>query len=188
MSAPYEVVVGPYTVWLAPTGTSFPATNGSPSGSWFKLGTSGAKNYSEKGVTVTHSQTIGTFTPAGGTAARKAFRTAEGITVDFELADLTPEQYAEILNGASVATAAGPPAIKTVQLEQGLSVSTFAMLVRGASPVNDTLNAQYQLPIVYQSGNPAPVYTKGSVAMLACKFDLLEDASLLLGSWVAQTA
>lgn len=188
MSAPYEVICNPLTVYLAPVGTAFPATNAAPSGSWFKLGTSGTKNYDEKGVTVTHSQTVATWTPAGGTGARKAYRTAESLAIDFELVDLTAEQYAEILNGATVTTAAGPPATKSFNLQQGLSVALFALLARGVSPINDSLPAQYQVPIVYQAANPAPVYSKGAPAGLACQFVSLEDATAGFGTLVLQTA
>src|SRR4051812_15829673 len=98
MAAPYEIIVAPLTVYVAPVGTAFPAVNAAPGGSWFKLGTNGTKNYDEKGVTVTHSESLATFTPAGGTAARKAFRTQESLTIEFELVDLTIEQYAKVLN------------------------------------------------------------------------------------------
>jgi hypothetical protein len=131
-------------------------------GSWFKLGTSGTKNYDEKGVTVSHSETLGTFTPGRRHRARKVFRSAEEFLIDFELVDLTIEQYAKILNDATVTTTVGPPAIKDINLLQGLTVKTFALLARGVSPVNDTLPAQYQVPIVYEAESPSPVYSKGA--------------------------
>lgn len=188
MSAPFEIICNPLTVYLAPVGTAFPATNAAPSGSWFKLGTSGNKNYDEKGVTVTHSQTVAKWTSAGSTGARKAYRTAEALTLDFELVDMTIEQYAEILNGAAVTTQAGPPATKTINLQQGLAVTLYALLARGVSPISDTLPAQYQVPIAYQAGNPAPVYSKGAPAGLAVTFDTLEDATLGFGQLLVQTA
>src|SRR5436309_688644 len=83
---------------VAAYATAFPAVNAAPGGSWFKLGTSGTKNYDEgKGVSVSHDQTLNPWTPAGGTGARKVFRSAESLLIDFELIDLTPEQYAKIL-------------------------------------------------------------------------------------------
>lgn len=188
MSAPYEIIAAPLTVYLAPVGTAFPLVNAAPSGSWLKLGTNGNKNYDEPGVTVTHSQTIGTFTPAGGTAPRKAFRTAEAQLVEFSLADLTIEQYAKLLNDATVTTTVGPPATKDINLLQGLTVTTFALLARGISPIADTLPAQYQVPIVYQDESPKPVFSKGGVAMLACRFAALDDLSLGFGKLIVQTA
>lgn len=188
MSAPYEVVVGPYTVYVAPVGTAFPATNAAPSGSWIKLGTSGAKNYDDKGVTVQHNQTIQRWKPSGTTGNRKAWRSSEVFTVAFELVDLTLEQYAVILNNATVTVQTGPPATKTIQLQQGISVATFALLARGNSPYNDTLPAQYQVPIAFQADNPSPVFSLNTPGGLACTWEALEDATNGFGTLVDQTA
>ena len=185
---PYEVVAGPLTVWLAPVGTAAPAVNAAPSGTWFKLGTSGTKNYDEAGVVVTHTQNLVQWRPAGSTGARKVFRTSEDFMVEFTLDDLTPEQYAKALNDATVTTAAGPPAIKSINLQMGLTVAVFALLARGTSPVNDSLPAQYQVPIVYQASSPKPSYRKDGPAGLDLQYTALEDATLGFGSWIAQTA
>jgi hypothetical protein len=185
---PYEVVVGPYTVYVAPVGTVFPATNAAPAGAWIKLGTSGAKNYDDKGVTVSHHQTIQRWKPAGGTGNRKAWRSAESFTVEFDLVDLTLEQYGVILNNAAVTTQVGPPATKTIQLQQGIIVATFALLARGNSPYNETLPAQYQVPIAFQAADPAPVFSLGAPSGLACSWEALEDPALGFGSLVDQTA
>lgn len=187
MSAPYEIVAAPLTLYLAAVGTAFPAVNAAPAGTWTKLGTSGDKNY-EGGVTVTHEQTTTTFTPGGGTAPRKAWRTEEALRIAVTLVDLSPEQYAKILNDVAVTTTAGPPATKDFNLLQGLDVARFALLARGKSPVLDTVNAQYQVPIVIQSGNPEPVYQKGEPAGLAIEFMALEDAALGFGKLMIQTA
>lgn len=188
MAVPYEVIVAPLTVYVAPVGTAFPAVNAAPGGSWFKLGTNGSKNYNAKGVTVTHNETLGTFTPAGGTAPRKVFRTDEQTLIEFELVDLTIEQYAKLLNDATVTTTVGPPAIKDINLMQGLTVATFALLARGVSPLLDTLPAQYQVPIVYEAASPSIVYAKGTPAALDCQFAALEDAMLGFGKLVVQTS
>lgn len=189
MSAPYEIVAAPLTLWVAPVGTAKPLVNAVPSGSWLKLGTSGTKNYSDKGVTVEHPQTLGFFKPAGGTGKRKAWRIDEDFMISVELVDTTAEQYAVALNNATVTTAAGPPATKTIQLQQGPTVAQYALLARGISPVNDALPAQYFVPIVIQADNPTPVYAGNAMpAMLAVKFQALEDVTLGFGTWEEQTA
>lgn len=188
MSAPYEVLVGPLAVYVAPVGTAFPDTNAAPGGSWFLLGTNGAKNYDEKGVTVSHNQTFGSFTPAAGTAKRKVWRQAEQLMIGFELVDLTVEQYAKNLNNAVVTTASGPPATKSFPLQQGITVATFALLARGISPIADTLPAQYQVPMVYQAEQPKPGYNKQNAASLTCSYEALDEPTLAFGSYVAQTA
>lgn len=188
MSAPYEIVAAPLTVYVAPVGTAFPAVNAAPGGSWFKLGSNGTKNYDAKGVTVTHNETIQSFTPAGGTAKRKVFRTDEQFLIDFDLVDLTIEQYAKIMNDATVNVTAGPPATKDFNLQQGMTVTTFALLARGVSSVNDQLPAQYQVPLAYENGATKPVYAKSAGTALAVQFEALEDAVLGFGKLVVQTA
>lgn len=186
---PYEVVSGALDVWVGPVGTAFPAVNSAPGGSWFKLGTNGKKNYDEKGVTVSHQQTLNPWRSAGGTGVRKVFRSAEDLSIEFELVDLTVEQYAKILNDASVTTAAGPPATKSFSLLQGLTVASFALIARGSSSAyGDSLPAQYQVPACYQSANPQPVYEKAAPVGLAISFAALEDVSNGYGIYIAETA
>lgn len=184
-----EVVSGPLTVYVAPVGTAFPAVNAAPAGAWFELGTNGAKNYDEPGVVVTHNQTISEWRPAGGTVARKAFRSAEDMLIEFTLVDLTPEQYAKILNDATVTTTVGPPATKSFNLMQGTTVATFALVARGSSDaLGATLPAQYQVPIVYQASSPKPSYQKDKPAGLDIQYKPLEDTALGMGSLVIQTS
>lgn len=189
MPAPFEVIAAPLTVWVAPVGTAKPATNAAPSGSWVKLGTSGNKNYGTKGVVVTHNQTIVKWRPAGGTGHRKVWRTEEFISVELDLIDLTAEQYAQVMNSMTVTTVVGPPATKIFNLQQGATVAQVALLARGISPVNDTLPAQYWLPIAIQDGAPAVTYAgEGVPAALSIKFDSIEDATNGYGTWEEQTA
>lgn len=179
MAAPYEIVGAPLTVYLAPTGTAFPAIDAAPLAAWFKLGTSGNKNYSEDGVTVSHEQSINVFRGAGATGPRKAFRTEEDLIINFSLADVSPEQYAKVINDAAItntAAGAGVAGNKRFNIWQGLTVKTFALLARGLSSVDDALNAQYEVASCFQNGAPAPVYNKGEPALLECSFQAL-DAS-----------
>lgn len=190
MSAPYEIVVGCPTMYVATPGTTFPAIDAVPSGSWFKLGTSGSKNYDTGGVTVNQSQTLGTFTPGGGTAIRKVFRTDEGLTFGFSLVDLTPEQWAKIIDDVSVVTVAqstGVAGNKAFEVMRGVQVKTFALLCRGLSPIDDSLASQFEVACCYQSGNPAPVLSKGGPAMLAAEYTALERTAGVLGTVRDQT-
>lgn len=191
MAAPYEIVGAPLTLWLAPVGTAFPLIDAAPAGTWTKVGTSGDKNYTEDGVTVTHDQAINLFRGAGSTAPRKAFRTEEDFLIGVTLADLSPTQYAQALNNAAVTTqaaGAGVAGYKSFALLQGLTVSTFALLARGLSSVNDALNAQYENPAVFQSGSPAPVYNKGEAAGLELEFQALDAAGTGIGTLRIGTA
>ncbi len=187
MSVPMEVIAAPLTIWLAPVGTTAPDVSTSDVSidvSWDKLGTAGTKNYSDKGVIVTHSQTVVTWKPAGSTGARKAWRTEEFVTIEVEMVDLTTAQYAKVLNNATVDVTTE---YKDIALQQGATVSTFALLARGISPTLDTLAAMYWCPLVFQADSPAPAYAAaGAPAMLACKFQTLEDSSYGFGKYYEQ--
>jgi hypothetical protein len=184
MPAPYEVIAAPLTVYVAPVGTAKPAVNAAPGGSWIKLGTSGTKNYGTKGVVVTHNDTIVKWRPAGGTGHRKAWRTEEFISVEFDLIDLTAEQYAYAMNTATVTTAGNA---KSIPMQMGVTVAQVALLARGISPINDAFAAQYFIPIAIQTGDPAPAYAgEGVPAGLSIKFDSIEDATLGYGTWEEQ--
>jgi hypothetical protein len=176
---PYEIIMAPFEVFLAPEGTAFPDPDTAPAAPWVLLGSNGKYNISEEGVTVAHEQSIAAHRTLGSTGPVKAARTEEDLRVSFTLEDMTAEEYGKILNNvvASVAAAgAGVPGHRDITLRQGLSVSTFAMLVRGPSSYGDSWNSQYQIPRVFQNANPTLVFSKGEAAGLSCEFVALEDA------------
>lgn len=187
MPAPHEIVAFPLTIWVAPTGTAFPAVNAAPAGTFFQLGTAGAKNYDEAGTNVSHPQTVETFTGAASTAPRKAFRTQEGLVLGFTLVDTTPEQYAKVLDDAAVTTVGGAGGHKDFSLLRGVDVKQYAMLARGESSVDNALTLQLEWPTVYQSGDPAPAWSKGAPAGLGIEFTALEVVAGQFGFCRIQT-
>lgn len=191
--SPFEVIAAPFTIYLAATGTAFPDVSQTPSGSWVILGTNGNLNYADSGIKVTHEQTIVEFTPVGSTGPIKAFRTAESLKFAMELVDVSAAHYAKILNGVTVATQAsggGNSGYSQFELYQDYTVQQFACLLRsnGDSAGGVGFNTQYQLPRMYQSANPEPVWKKGDPAMLAIEWTALRDTSLKFGKYVSQTA
>ena len=173
-----EVIAAPYTCWVAPIATVFPklsAEEASFASTWTKVGTSGTNNYSEAGVTLTHTQTVATFVPAGSGVPRAAWRTDEGLQVSFDLVDLSPAQYALIMDNATVTTVTGAEAEKSFPLQRGIVVHPYALLLRGPSSQNETKHSQFEISACYQASNPAPKFAiKGGPAMLSLQFDLLE--------------
>ena len=177
---PFELIASPFEVWLAPVGTTFPDPDEAPSAPWELLGVNGAYDYDSEGITVTHSQTVNAFRGLKGTGPLKAFRTEEDLKLGFMLHDLSLEEYAKIINKASTDVTGGSTTAggttKILNLHQGPNIEFFALLARGASPYDDdNLSMQYQVPKVYQSGSPAPVFKKGEPAGLALEFTALED-------------
>lgn len=186
-----EVICAPYTIWLAPVATDFPDVDTDPADPWALLGTSGAKSYTDKGVTVTFDETLNTFTPAAGTGPRAVWRVSEQVQVDAELADLSSLTFATILNDAAVTQVAagmGTPGVDKFPLLKGSTVALFAALVRGISPAGPGFSAQFELPIVYQNGKVAPVLSKAGPGTLASSLLTLEDDDLGFGEFVIQTA
>ncbi|MDF1778735.1 MAG: hypothetical protein P1V13_22155 [Rhizobiaceae bacterium] len=181
MTAPYEIVAAPFTLWLAPVGEAFPAIDATPAGNWGMVGTSGDENYTEDGVTVAHAQTIEKTRAAGTTGPRKAFRTEEDLMIRLTLMDMTLEHYKTAMNGNAVTTTAagsGTAGTKKLGMRQGLNVTRLALLVRGdTSSYGDGYKSQYEVPICYQSASPEPVFRKGQPAALALEFTALEDSS-----------
>jgi hypothetical protein len=187
---PLEIIAAPFTAWLAAVGTAFPVVDAAPSGSWTKLGTSGAINYDESGVSIKHSQTIKKFRGLGATTPIKAFRTEEEHIISLTVYDLTLEAYKVALNANSITTVAASSGIaghKSIPIERGLMVTQYALLVRGVSSYYDGVG-QYEVPIVVQSGEPEVVFTKGDPAGLKLMFEALRHTSLGVGLLRMQTA
>lgn len=177
-SIPYEIIAAPFTVWIAPVGTAFPAVETAPPSPWAKVGTSGDLNYLDEGVKVSNRQAMTLFRALGDAGSRKAFRTEEDFMIALALADLTLEQYKHALNENTVTTVAATfsaAGYKKIGLSRGFSVSTVALLVRGPSPYGEDWNLQFEVPRAAQTGNPEPVMRKGEPAALALEWTALVD-------------
>lgn len=191
MSAPHEIVAGPLELWVAPAGENFPAVDATPAGNWKKIGTSGPLNYHEDGVTAKMPQTIESFTPAGGTHQRKAWRTEDGLTFEVKVADFAPEQFALVYDDATVTTtpaASATPGTKSIDLGRGIEVHVYALLARGASPVDNSMVAQFQVDACYQNGEIETVWKKGEPVAVAAEFVALEATVGDFAELVVQTA
>lgn len=191
---PLEIIGAPFTVYVAPVGTAFPEIDDEPAAfdaDWFLLGTSGDKNYDDDGVTIGGDQSIELFRGAGSTVPRKAFRTEEDLIVEFNLVDMSPEQWAMVTDDASITTTAAGVGIagkKTFSMYKGLNVATFALLARGPSSAHADMYAQFELDSAFQSGSPAPQFTKGVPASHALAYQALDasgegdDRRLVIGT------
>jgi len=175
---PYEIIMAPYEVYLAVEGTAFPLIDAVPGAGWVLLGKLGKLNQGEEGITVTHNQNVVYKRTAGSTGPVKAVRNEEDMTVGFLLEDMTLEAYAKALNGVAVTdvpAGVGTAGYREITLRQGHAITVYALLCRGVSPYGDGWNAQYQVPRVIQTDNPAPTYSKGGSAALRVLFTALED-------------
>ena len=195
MAQPYEIVAAPLARYVAEGDTVAPAIDDDDAAiiaaGWSLVGKSGTRNISDEGVTVTHSQEISRFTPAGATVPRKVWRTAEGLIIAASIADVSVEAYAMALNDAEITTVAadvGVPGQKSIDLFQGDQVATFALLARGLSPEDETLAAQYVVPRVFQGSDSIEItYNKGEPALLTLEFEALSDDSGDFGEYIVGT-
>lgn len=178
-TTPQEIVSAPLQLYFAPIGTAAPAIDANPPyAGWTLVGSNGDLDYDSTGVTVTHNQTLATFTSLGTTAPQKVWRTDEQLEIAVTLADISPAQYALALNDVAVTTIVATTGVageQDVPLLQGINVAVYALLAVGVSALNNALNCQYAVPAVYQAANPAPVWKKGAPAELALTFASLLD-------------
>jgi hypothetical protein len=169
-TAPFVIVAGVCDIYVAPTGSDFPAVDESPGTEWRALG------HTDGGVKVGHAQTIVELRTDQVTAPVKGVRSEESLSITFSLAEVTPENYALALNQAISGPATDETTgDKVVSLYRGgFGVETVSMLVRGEhlSPEGD-FNLQYEVPSCYQSGSPEVDYVKDNKAMLACAFNVI---------------
>ncbi len=178
-ATPYEVIAAPFTLWVAPVGTQFPAVDEEPNSSdWTLVGSAGPLNYDEAGITLQQPQSIAFWRSLGDSGSRKAFRSSEDLKIGLMIVDLTLEQYALALNGNAVtATPAstGVPGTKKIGLSRGFTVDTRALLLRGPSPEMANGAMQYECPRAAQTGSPAPVLVRDKPAALAVEWTAMID-------------
>jgi hypothetical protein len=194
MGVPLEVVAGPLTLWEGPVGETVPDTDEAVAGNWDQIGTSGADNYHDDGVSIVSNQTVNAWRGEGASGVVKLFRTEEDLIIRVSVADMTLEQIAMAFEGNAVASDAGPPAIKTLGLYRGPGeVAQVALLVRGDSPyVADEL-MQFEIPVCANIGSFSLDFKKGSPAGLLLEYQAIIDPSAATapfnyGQLTAQTA
>jgi hypothetical protein len=185
-TSPFDIIAGPATVYIAPVGEAFPLINATPAGNWTDIG------HTEGGVTVTHNQEFQPLTVDQHLLPLKVIRTSAGMTVSFQLAQITLEQYSKFLYGATVTdtpAGGGAAGFRYFNIEPSVDVNTYALLIRGPSPYMDAF-LQYEIPKAAQTSEPEIAYVKDDKAVLSCEWTVLEDPSNAnrLGTLRAQDA
>jgi hypothetical protein len=177
MSAPYEIIMSPFEVYVAPVGTAFPNPDAAVSSTWKLLGKNGKRNQSEDGVVISHEQTVVKHRTNGSTGPVKIVRSDEDMTIGFTLEDLTIETYSTVMGQtfSEQTQAVGVAGVRSVGLRMGQTVANFAMLVRGPSAYYDGGNAQYEVPVVAQVAGPKPKFSKKDAAGLEVLWTAIED-------------
>ena len=180
-TAPFEILIAQFALYLGPVGESFPDIEDAPAGNWNKIGASGSDNYDESGVVINHDQAMNPIRTYGATGPRKFVRTTEDWKMTLNLVDLTLEEYTRVIADVAVATTAaggGSAGFKEINLLRGISVAEVALLLRAdESPYGDGWNTQYEVPRAVQTGSQAPTFVKGEAPMLVMEYSAVEDLS-----------
>lgn len=188
-----NIVNGPLSLYFAAVGTAFPLVDDDPPTGFTLIGTSGAKNYMEDGVSVAMNQSIEAFRGLGSTIPLKAFRTEEDLVVTVQMADLTLAEVRRALNENAVtntSASSGIPGKDEINLNRNADVNTIALLVRGLgkSPQFATGNLQFELDKAYEGGSQEMTFVKGEPAGVLLEFHALEDDAGNVGRLLVQTA
>jgi hypothetical protein len=138
------------------------------------IGTSGAHNYHEDGVSVLSEKNVEYFRALASGYPRKAFITEADLMVSVTLVDLSLAHLRLALNQNTVTTASP---IEHTQLDVGLDVNEIALLVRGTgkSPQFVGGNLQYELPRVVEDGSRDWSFVKGEPVGSELNFRLIYD-------------
>lgn len=187
---PLEIINGPLSLYWAPVGEAFPAVDAAPVGNWALIGTSGANNYTEDGVTLAFNKSIEVFRGLGTTFPLKAFVTETDVFVRVEMADLSLTQFRQAMNLNAVNVDAGPPEIEDINLDIGADPNDLALLVRGVSksPQFLTGNLQFELNRVIETASHELSFVKGEPVGVNLEFQVLLDSAGAVGRIVVQTA
>ena len=196
MSAPFELLNGPVTLYIAAEGTAAPEISGDRNvstlpGGWTWLGTNGDRNYGDDGVTITPSRSYELQMVLGSTAPQKPFLTEQGFTVSVPIVDMSAETMARIMNGAAVtdlAAASNQGGHKSFDLMIADEAAQFALLIRGKSAYGDSYNAQHWIPKCFVSDVGEYSYVKGEAAATEVEFTALEHLTYGFGKYYVQDA
>jgi hypothetical protein len=169
-NAPFAIVVGVGRVYIGPVGETMPAVDAVPAGNWIDLGST-----DDDGVTVTHARTLEAHFKGSSVLPQKSTVSEARETISFNLVELSAERYAKVLDNAAVTTVAagaGTAGYKSFPLAP--SVSQFALLVRGPSPVADGF-AQYEYERVSPTDDHELAYGKTDKTVIPCSFEAFES-------------
>lgn len=181
-TAPYTILVAPFTVRIAIPGTAFPVIEPVTSYSgWDELGSS---VYSEDGVTVEHGQTIDYHYVQGSNAPVKATRSREFVRVSFVVHDAGLETIAQALGTttSTVIPTSSTVGRKEMSIYRGGDVNQYSLMIRGASPYYPALSMQYNIPLVVPDSEPTLVFNKKVPVGVSMSFMLL-DAPISMANY-----
>lgn len=194
MPAPYEIIVGPAEVYVAPVGEAFPDVDTTPAGNWTLVGTLGSENYGEGGVVLRSPRSTNPINVLGSTVPRKHAITTTGLEVEFDVIDATAE-HVTLGYGVDpddiVDTVAGSGTPGSRRFDVPTSPVPFqrSVLVRIAqSPYGEGLSSQLQIPAANQLGNAEGTFSKSDPFQIKHIWGAVKVAGQPFARWIFQDA
>lgn len=187
MAFPTPVIAGPVEVYVAPTGTAFPKVDAAPAVAWVLLGTQGALDYDDSGVSITNSVDTEDFVPLGAIEAVKSWLTGSDVRVSFQLANISLEMLSHAYGGpataagnvTTTAAGAGTAGYKSLSLTRSGIPQQVAMLIRSEqSPYDDAnagFNMQWELNRVAQVAEVPLEFMKGTPVKVQFEYRVYRD-------------
>ena len=194
MPAPYEIIVGPAEIYVAPVGEAFPDVDTAPAGNWDLVGTIGSENYGEDGVVVRSPRNTNPINVLGSTVPRKHVITTTGLEIEFDVIDATAEMVTlgygvDPTDIIDTVAASGTPGTRTFEIPTSPIPFQRAVLVRIAqSPYGDGLYSQLQIPAANQLGNAEATFSKGDAFSIKHIWGAVKVAGQPFAKWVFQDA
>lgn len=143
-----EVVVAPFDMYTAPTGTPFPLVHEPPASPWTLFGASGARSMLESGISISRPAQDGIFRGYGAGRARKAWTVSEDFMFSGTFADSTLEHMSKLLEDAQdvvdtapSGTGFGINAIRVNNAGAGYTGSSVSVTIANANGVTATARA-----------------------------------------------
>ncbi len=129
-----EVLIGTGTLYLAPTGTAFPADpSAAPAGTWVDIG------YSEEGWSFNIDRTLEDVEVAEEIDPLDVLQTKRELHIVGSCAQASLDNLLIALGSGAIVDAVGPPAIRTYTPGATDSLTRKALLLRTKAPGTDKL-------------------------------------------------
>ena len=186
MSCRETLMLGAGTVYYADIGEAMPDVDAAPGGGWTLIGTLGARDYDEAGISILSDVNTSDINSLGALRPECVVPTDIDLRVTLSLMDMSTAQLAVAFGFNTVAAEAGPPAVNRLSLNMPDNFVAKALLVRfdGKSPDFQTGSAQYEFSNCIELGSKDINYNKESAAMAALEFKILAGDA----DFVAQSA
>lgn len=171
---PYEQLVGPLQVYIAPYGEAAPAVNATPAGNWALLGATDGEQSIQNLGKLTY------FRDNDHQGPVKAVRPEEDVVLKFTLVGLTLENLGKVVSRtANLVSVAGPPATRKLPLKRGSVPTEYAFLFKGSalSPYG-AFPGMYVLTRAVFDGEPTEAYARDGRAAVECEVYVLDDPAV----------